>query len=230
LNYVNTVRGIGPNDISFLSWEGSWLTSSRDYELFTRDRFSGWQGGVEYRGQRKGVGSPINVDRYEVNMKNLWNVGGLVPPLVVLGARVQGVAVNSTKTNLDPSKEHELLPADYRVFYGGDENLRGFSRQSLNNNGLGYLTALYFGLEMRLIEELPYHLEPFLLFDGAALGDRRVTLDHPLFLSEGLGLRWASPFGTLRGSLAKGRILHEDQTTEGYRQEWVAFVSFGQEF
>lgn len=230
LNYVNTVRGVGPQNLSFLSWEGSFLSTSRDYELFTRDQYDGWQGGFEYRGQRKGIGSPVNVDRYEVNLKNLWNVGHLFPPLFVLGARAQGVAVNASATDISKGKENELLPIDYRLFYGGDDNLRGFNRQALNNHELGYLSALYFGLELRLIEELPYHFEPFLLLDTAKLGDRRFTLDRSIFISEGAGVRWPSPFGTLRGSIAKGRILNQQAALPVYPQEWVTFVSFGKEF
>jgi len=57
-----------------------------------------------------------------------------------------------------------------------------------------------------------------------------MTLDKPLFVSEGLGLRWASPFGTLRGSAARGMIWDGDDSTKEYPQEWVYFFSFGQEF
>jgi outer membrane translocation and assembly module TamA len=203
---------------------------SRDYELFSRDLFSGWQGDFTYRGQRKGVGSPINADRYELDFRNYWNIGNLAPPYFVVGARLQGIGVNYTQLEVNPGNERELLPIDDRVFYGGDANLRGFNRHALDNRQLGYLTAAYGGLELRVISLLPYRLEPFFLFDVARLGDRRFTLDPPIFLSEGLGLRWASPFGTLRGSVAKGRIVNGNAETEVYRQEWVGFLSFGQEF
>lgn len=228
LNYVNTVQGIGPQALSFLSWEGSLTAMNRAFELYSRDQYEGWMADLEYRGQRRGVGSPINVDRYEVNYKYLWNVAGYAPPLFVLGSRLQAVGVGGNPVALGENRD--VLPVDYRVFYGGDQNLRGFNRQSLDNQGYGYLTALYLGFELRLVEELPYRLEPFLLFDSAQLGNRRFTLDAPLFTSQGMGLRWASPFGTLRGSAARGRIFHEDQSTQGYPQEWVFFLSFGQEF
>ena len=228
VNYVDTVEGIGPTRLTFLGWTGRYQITNRDYELFTREQRQGWTGDFAYRGQREGIGSPINVDRFEANYKILMNLTRQLPPLLVLGTRVQAVGVNANQTELGQSDK--TLPQDYRVFYGGDQNLRGFLRQSLNNGKLGYLTALYLGVELRLVEELWYHLEPFLLIDSAQLGQRRFTLDQPVFTSSGLGLRWASPFGTLRGSFARGRIFNGDDSSSGYAQEWVGFVSFGQEF
>ncbi|MBX3021159.1 MAG: BamA/TamA family outer membrane protein [Bdellovibrionales bacterium] len=240
LNYVDTVDGIGPERLSFLSWEGSIAAMTHHYELYSRDQYEGWQTMFEYRGQREGAGSPINVDRYELNFKYLWNVGSYAPPLFILASRLQAIGVDTKQISelsenvnaltAAAGDNKRLLPVDYRIFFGGDQNLRGFNRQSLNNGGLGYTTALYLGFELRLIKELPYNLEPFLLFDSAQLGDRRVTLDAPLFTSQGVGLRWPSPFGTLRGSAAKGRILDEDERSREYPQEWVYFLSFGQEF
>jgi translocation and assembly module TamA len=123
-----------------------------------------------------------------------------------------------------------LVPIEDRIYLGGDDSLRGFRRQSINNNGLGFLTSIYIGFELRLIEELPYHLQPFLLWDGARVGNRRYTVDLPLFTSEGIGLRWASPFGTLRGSAARGHVFDSDASTAGFTESWVYFFSFGQEF
>jgi translocation and assembly module TamA len=228
LNYVNTIQGEGPDDVSFLSWEGSLLAMSHVYEVGRATQWEGWDAGFEYDGQREGVGSYINVDRYEADFKQLWNLGSFSPPFLVLGTRFQGVAVDNRSKVSDPHAAK--LPSDYRVFYGGDENLRGFSRKVLNNNDFGYLTAAYAGFELRLIRELPYALEPFILYDAAKLGDGRYNLDDPVFTSWGLGLRWASPFGTLRGSAARGEIYGEDKVADTYPQEWVYFFSFGQEF
>ncbi len=228
LNYEKVLRGAGPPDAKYLSWQGSVAAMSHAYEAFTRDQFEGWTGLFRYKGQRKGIGSQVNVDRYGLEFKHLWNVGHFSPPLFVFATRIEAVAVDSKQ--LTAVDAQHTLPLDYRVFFGGDENLRGFARESLNNHGLGYLTALHGGFEVRLIEELPWHLEPFLLWDYARLGDRRYTLNKPVYSSSGFGLRWASPFGTLRASAARGRIWGGDPTTVGYRQEWVYFLSFGQEF
>lgn len=228
LNYVNTTRGTGPDDVSYLSWEASVAAMDHRYEMSLRDQYEGWQASFEYRGQRDGLGSEINVDRYETSFKYLWNVGAFAPPLVVFATRLElvGVAANA----VDEGAGRDLLPQEYRVYYGGDQNLRGFGRQALSNNAAGYLTAAYVGFEARLIEELRWRMEPFLLWDMAKLGNERFNLDDPVFASWGGGLRWASPFGTLRGSVAKGEIFDADLTTRFYTREWVFFMSFGQEF
>jgi hypothetical protein len=228
LNYIDTVTGLGPSETHFLSWEAALAAANHEYELFVREQYSGWTGKFEYRGQRDDIGANLNVDRYDGTLKVLWNIGAYSPPLFVLAMRFQGVAVDASP--LDLRSRQDLLPLDYRIFWGGDQNLRGFSRQSLNNGGAGYLTGAYGGFELRLIEELPWRFQPFLLYDIARLGQRRWTTDQAVFSSKGFGLRWASPIGTLRGLAARGEIQNEDASTRAYPEEWVYFFSFGQEF
>ncbi len=228
LNYAKTIRGFGPEDVTYPTIEGSLAITSHIYEYLVREQYEGWIFHVHYRGQNKGLGSQLDLNRYRFDLKNLWNIGNLSPPKYVLGARLEGTVVDAN--DVDRDRNRNLIPTEDRIFMGGDQNLRGFSRQSLNNQDLGYLTSLYLGLELRLIEELPFRLQPFLLWDLARLGNRRYVLDNPVFSSEGIGLRWASPFGTLRGSLAQGRIWNQDQTTRAYNEDLVLFLSFGQEF
>jgi translocation and assembly module TamA len=225
LNYVNTIRGIGPDDVSFVSWQGKLQAMDHAYEVHVGDQFEGWTSNFQYLGQRKGLGSPLNVDRYEGTMKYLWNVGAYSPPLFVLAWRSNVAIVNSTE--IESGQGRELLPIDYRIFYGGDQNLRGFARKSLDNEGKGYLTAVSSGVELRLIEELPFRLQPFLLYDAAKLGTRRLTLENAWYTSWGLGVRWPSPIGTVRASAAKGEISPADPK---YRTQWVFILSLGQEF
>jgi translocation and assembly module TamA len=225
--YEKTVRGQGPRDIKYLSWQARSDIVSHGYEAFAANQTEGWTAGLRYQTQRKGIGSPINVDRYGASLKHLWNLGAYSPPLFILATRLEAEVVNA---ELASETDRALLPTDYRLYYGGDENLRGFARESLNNGEIGYLTALYAGFELRLTGEIPYHIEPFLLLDVAKLGDRRYTLRSAIYYSPGFGVRWASPFGTLRGTLAHGEIAKRDETDRGYKQELVGFLSFGQEF
>lgn len=229
LNYIETKQGVGPAKASYLSWEGSLEARSHNYESNIRTQFEGWTGAFRYRGQREGLGSQININRYDVAYKGLWNIGNYAPPLFVLGFRLEASGVDATEPSMGQSSD-ELVPIDYRLFYGGADNLRGFPRKSLSNNELGFLTGAYSGIELRLIREVPYNIEPLLLYDIAQLGVGSMEFDAPIFTSSGVGVRWASPFGTLRGSAARGKIHRENLTTAGYRQEWVYFVSFGQEF
>lgn len=228
LNYTNTVTGLGPSETAYLSWEASIQALSHTYEFYMRDQVRGWNSRFDYRGQRSDIGAKLNVDRFDAALKYLWNINNYSPALFVLATRVQGVAVNASA--IDLRNRRDLLPLDYRIFWGGDQNLRGFARQRLNNSGLGYLSGAYAGWELRLVEVIPYNIQPFLLYDVARLGQKRLTLDEPVFTSWGGGIRWASPFGTLRGSAAKGEIVNGDVSTLAYKPEWVYFLSFGQEF
>lgn len=228
LNYANTVRGFGPANATYTSLEGNLNFQNHVYELFFRDQYEGWSGNLQVIGNRRGLGSEFSVDRYDLNFKYLWNLGAYSPPLLVLGTRFQGSMVLAREQ--EAQNIRDALPLEYRIFYGGDDNLRGFARKSLNNRGLGYLTAVYLGFELRLVEQLPHRLQPLLLWDLGRMGDQARALDPPVFISEGVGLRWATIFGSLRGSIARGRIWSGDQSTQDYAQQWIYFLSYGQEF
>lgn len=228
VNYLNTVRGIGPEDVKYLSWEGHLSGMSHSFELDARNQFEGWASSLDYRGQREGLGSPLNADRFDLEGKYFWNLRDLDPPLFVFATRAQASSV--VTNSLAESLGSRVLPREYRIFMGGDDNLRGWHRKTLDNRGQGYLTSLYLGFELRLIEELPYKLQPLLLWDLARFGTRSLTLEETTFSSAGIGLRWASVFGTLRGSAARGQILNAQANSPIYPEDWVYFFSFGQEF
>jgi outer membrane protein assembly factor BamA len=228
LNIVNTVRGLGPEDARYPTIDGSLSMMSHNYEAYRRLQYEGWTADVFFRGQGKGLGSQVNVNRYESEFKYLWNIGQYAPPLFVLGTRLQGIAVDAEEVTDD--SDITLIPVTERIFVGGDQNLRGFPRLSIDNQRRGFLSFLMAGFELRLIEELPYNIQPFLLWDAGQVGNRRYTLDPPKFISEGGGIRWLSPFGTFRGTAARGRVLNQDETNISYPEQWVFFLSFGQEF
>lgn len=228
INYLNTIRGIGPDDVSFVTVEGLLQSMSHDYELLIAEQSTGYQGQVSYQGQRKGLGSPLSAERWTFRLKNLWNINNLSPPLFVLAARIEA---STTATDaIDRSTERDVLPPEYRIFLGGEQNLRGFARQTLNNRGFGYLTSVYLGTELRLVEQLRWNLEPLLLWDVARAGEASWSLGKPMFQSLGGGMRWRSPFGTVRVTAAKGSVLNEDDITSDYIQQWVYLFSFGREF
>lgn len=106
--------------------------------------------------------------------------------------------------------------------------MRGFARKQLPSSGDGYLTVLYEGLELRIVEVLPWGLQPLVFLDGAMAGARAGTLDPAVFYSPGVGIRWASPFGAVRGTLGRGFVLQADSgsVAPGYQ----FFFSFGREF
>jgi translocation and assembly module TamA len=227
-NSSQTARGIGPGDSQFPTFDGSLTMASHGYEFNLRQQYEGWTSSVFYRRQSRGLGSEIEMDRFHGNFKHLWNPGPYSPPLFVLGSRLELTGLQTDREDLTDALA--AISPDDRIFAGGDANLRGFPRQSLNNQSHGYQSFVYLGFELRLVEELPFHLEPFLLWDAGRLGRREFTLDSPVYVSEGAGIRWPSPFGTLRLSAARGRIFDADASSEAYPEQWVVFFSFGQEF
>src|SRR5690606_32017063 len=148
---------IGPSDTTYLSWDGRVQVTSHAYEAFIRNQFEGWYGIFDYSGQREELGSRFKLDRYDLNFKYLYNVKNFSPPLLIVASRLEGIFVDTHGRH--EGVELAAVPTDYRIFYGGDQNIRGFSRQSLDNNGLGFVSALLAGFELRLIEVLPYRLE-----------------------------------------------------------------------
>jgi outer membrane translocation and assembly module TamA len=227
-NYVNTIRGFGPDDVSYLTVEGNLNVMNNDYELTGTQQFSGYQASLQYQGQREGLGSPLNADMWTLRAKNLWDIGELSPPYLVLGTRIETNV--TTSDAIGRSTDREILPTEYRIFLGGEQNLRGFKRQTINNQGLGYLTSAYLGTDLRLVEELPWNLEPLLLWDVAIAGDVPWHLEGPLFQSYGFGMRWRSPLGPIRVTAARGVISNSNAATESVPQEWVFLFSFGREF
>lgn len=228
VNYINTIRGIGPDDISFVSAQGQLSFVDHDYELSIAEQFKGYQGFIQYLGQRKGLGSPVSAERWTLRGKHLWNMHNVSPPLFVLANRVE---LNVTTADLTRrGNEREALPQEYRIFLGGEQSLRGFARQAINNQGLGFLTSAYWGLELRLIEQLPWNLEPLLLWDGAKTSNISWQLAGPTLQSYGAGLRWRSPLGPVRATAARGQITHGDEASEALPTNWNYYFSFGREF
>lgn len=227
-NSLKTVRGIGPAETSYLSAEGSLDLSSHEYELTTGQQFTGYKTSLSFQGQRAGLGSPLSAYQWTLNGKSLWDVQNQSPPLLILATRFAFGVTNFEQTN-GPTTQ-ETLPPEYRFFLGGERDLRGFSRQAINNNGLGYLISAYVGFEIRLIEEIPWNVEPLLLWDGARVGKDQRSFDRAFFQSYGFGARWRSPFGPVRFTFAKGMIQDAEDELATIPQEWVFLFSFGTEF
>lgn len=103
------------------------------------------------------------------------------------------------------ARDFERVPYKLRFFAGGDQSIRGYDYQSLSPvNGAGYLT----GGQALAVGSLEYNYE---LKEGirlALFGDAGNAYDKD-FKQEtkfgvGLGVRVASPVGTVRVDIAKG--------------------------
>lgn len=226
VEYLRTVRGLGAPDETFLSLETRVTVLSHIFERYLSDPRSGWQARLETSSRLAGAYSDITAHRARLSAQKLWNAGDYEPALVVIGARA---AVAATWV-ADFERTLALLPPSYRHFMGGDADYRGVGRKELPGEEVGYLTAAYQGLEVRLGDWLPKRLQPFVFIDSAMGGTRHFQLSPDLYYAPGLGLRWPSPIGTIRTSLARGMVWHRDPGTAPVRPRFQFFFSFGREF
>jgi translocation and assembly module TamA len=211
---VDTLRLIGS-----LGW------MSHFFEYYSGEPQEGYNIGLEGWTQAGRLLSQKTIHKLLFRHELLFNLGGWDPPLLVLGWRgYEGTYFYNPRDLL----VNDVAPVD-RFFLGGDDNIRGFGRQKLAGRlGLGYLTVFYEGFELRAVDWLPFKLQPFVFFDIARAGMTTETIDSPLYTAPGLGIRWSSPVGTLRFSLARG--FSSRQLPEDPIPNLQFFVSFGKEF
>ena len=198
---------------------------THNFELFQGDPRSG--SNLEFNIEILSNG--IQIDPLGTVLKltgtHLIPLNHVFPPQCILGFRYAAVTtITDQRPNLNT-----ILPAQYFHTLGGDQNLRGFGRDELAPNGLGGLTSLYFGTEFRFAKTFPAGIEPFSFFDLGYLGVEPLRVDPALYYSPGLGIRWSTPFGAIRSTLAHGFISPSpgpDSPTEHYQ----FFLSFGKEF
>jgi outer membrane translocation and assembly module TamA len=144
----------------------------------------------------------------------------------VLGVR--GAAA-TTITGERPGPDIKIPPG-FRQYLGGSRDLRGFGREELPANGLGGLSSVFGGVELRFGGPLPLGTQPLLFLDAGALGNAPWSLDHPAYVSPGFGARWESPIGVVRTSLAHGFILPGDTSVPDSFSHLQFYLSLGEEF
>lgn len=221
-NIEDTLEGSGPPHVKYLSFDSTIALLSHDYELYQSIPQSGYQITADWNTRQKGLGSPTSGNRYQLKGTYLINWGHFSPPLYVLGFRFE------LATLATPALEN--APKKLRLYLGGNEDIRGFARKSINNQTQGYLTTAYLGTEIRALQLLPYQLQPLLFIDVAQTGTDTFTLDPTLFWSPGTGLRWQSPFGSFRATGAYGLIAQKGLERSLPDGGWNFFLSYGQEF
>ena len=217
-----TIEGEGPAHLQYLSFETTLQLMSHYYEFYRMAPQEGYQFGILWRAQREGAGSTFTADMLGINGTYLMNLGNYDPPLTVLGLRFGHTSVLTP--NLDG------LPPSFRLFLGGADDVRGFSRKSINNANRGYLTTSHLGFEARFLEVLPFKLQPLILADVAKVGEEAWTWNSDTYFSPGAGVRWQSPFGAIRGTIARGIVYNEDLSRPQPNKEWNLYFSYGREF
>jgi translocation and assembly module TamA len=223
LNLIRTVRGEGPDFARIVELELSGRIMSHDYEFYRGSPRSGHLMDWRYTTAKTATLSTLTVKTLSTVFEQLFNFSSLEPPLVVLGVR--GGAYT---TYADVDQE---LPDQYLYHLGGSGDVRGFKRRSIPGIEDGARSAVYGGTEARLVTVIPYGLQPFVFVDAGKVGKSAFAMKRPLFYSPGFGVRWQSPIGALRGSVARGLVADLDPKEELTVGTGItAFVSFGEEF
>lgn len=223
LEYVRTYKG-GEETLSrFLSLETYYELTSHYFEFYRASPRRGYHFVALFDVNHNRLLSDISAEQLHLSGEKLWNIGHFDPPLLVLGVRG---GFYSTYVS-DDLVDSERVPPRFRYYLGGSQDLRGFSRQELPNIGLGALSAAFSSLEARATGVLPYRIQPFVFADFGAVGRRPFQLDAPVYWSPGIGLRWESPIGVIRGTAAHGFLVGNGDSSLSH---WQFYFSFGEEF
>ena len=227
VRHVDTERGPGPVSDTFLGFSSELDFQDHWLEYYTGEPREGWRNSFTSISRIAGAYSNLTAHRFSVQGERLWNLGHYIPPWLVIGDRWWAGSTYVT----DRTAALANLTPDMRFFVGGDENFRGADRTQLPGDNDGFFSAAYDGLELRLGDVLPVGLEPFAFLDGAMGGRQSFHLDADVYWAPGAGLRWRLPFGSIRGTLARGLDWHRDPSQPPLlKPHWQLFFSFGREF
>ncbi len=224
--YVKVLGGSGLNDSKWLGLEFEFRAMSHDFELHKKDPRSGFQAILNGDLNSSNILSPVTLQKIDFRYTWLFNPLKLSPPLLIFGLRggIATTITDSANSNL------ENIPGNYFHYLGGSSNLRGFSRQELPTGDRGALFTVFTGFETRVANFFPFYIEPIVFFDIGALGLKYFDLDKPILYSAGGGIRWASPFGALRITLAHGFTAGASTELSNDVSHFQFYLSFGEEF
>jgi translocation and assembly module TamA len=146
------------------------------------------------------------------------------------GALLAGCATVPGGSGADGTRADALVRLAV-PFFPDDSDLRGARRLGVPGDPVGLLTTLYDGVELRLGDVLPYRLQPLVFVDAAMGGRSSLKLDPNVYWSPGFGVRWGSPVGSVRATLARGLVWRRDPAAEVLlTPQWRFFLSLGREF
>jgi translocation and assembly module TamA len=225
LELVRTLQGSGvqsPND-EFLELEASARLQSHKFEYWATDPRTGYTAAFVTDFAGKNLASTASAQRFHLTGEMLFNYRDYDPPLWIFGLR-GGFA---TTVSSERPGYGSQLPANFFWYLGGSTDLRGFSLQSVP--GLGAMTVFYLDPELRLTALPLFGVQPFLFCDIGMTGLSPMEFDSPLLYSPGLGLRYKSPFGVFRTTLARGFPINP-MSALAPPGGWTFYFSFGEEF
>lgn len=222
-NIEKTYEGTRIDTLHYLSINSSLNMSTHFFEYFKFSPRTGYQLNFDWIIKEDESVTKLNSSEFQLAGHYLKNFGSYDPPIVILGMRFKLATLSLN--NIEDS------PQSFRLYLGGDDDIRGFSRKSINNDNKGYISTAYLGFEGRFTSLLPYKLQPFLLFDLAKIGFQTLQYAKPVFYSPGIGMRWESFIGTFRATAARGIIKNNiPSSTINTVEGWNYFLSYGRSF
>ncbi|HBA59466.1 MAG TPA: hypothetical protein DCZ92_01315 [Elusimicrobia bacterium] len=227
LEYVNTIRGLGPARDRYAVLQTQLELRDHLFEYYAGEPQTGWRLTFKSQSRVAGLASSITAHRIGLQGEHIWNLGKNYPPSLVLATRYIGQTTLVRNSLVAAGK----VPLDMRFFMGGDSNLRGAGLNDVPADSGGLLTTVYDGLELRMGDVLPHGLQPLVFVDAAMGGRTSSHLDPNVYWSPGFGLRWSSPIGSVRTTLARGLVWRRNPSAEVLlRPQWRFFLSLGKEF
>lgn len=191
LNYrrENFTVGVDTGIVKTLVPENTWSRIRTDDAIFTRngDRLA-----LSVRGAHEGLVSDVSFLQERLEGKLIHG----------LGPRSRGLArfeIGAMQTN-----EFRSLPPTFRFFAGGTNSVRGYSYNSLGGRDeqrhvIGGKYLLTGSLELNHFFFPRWGIAAF-----ADAGNAMNSFSTPVKRGVGVGLRWASPAGLIRGDLGWG--------------------------
>lgn len=225
LSFESTQRGDAPSATRLLTLDVGINAQNHMYEYYLANPQTGYQVNLFGSFSNHSAVSDVSIAHYKLNFTYLWNVWDYDPTIWILGFR------GSLATS-QPGKgtEASRIPASFKQFLGGSDDMRGFARKDLPSEGTGSLTKAYLGVELRLNNKLPWNLQPLIFYDYGQLGDLAFDLNPVQFYSPGIGMRWASPIGTVRFSAAHGYVSKDRDNEYQDRTKMQYYFSLGEQF
>jgi translocation and assembly module TamA len=221
--YSTRISGGGPPNDQFVGAQAQLNLVSHDFEFYKTEPTEGSRGALTLVQRFDGIVSDLTATDLRLDGAMIFNVGEYDPPAVIVSWRGQAAS-----TIVHPG-DVPLVPLTMRHFLGGSADLEGFSLQELPQNADGFLSYIYQGLEVRAGDVFPARLQPLVVFDAAMGGLRSVELDPNVYLSPGFGIRWPSPVGAVRATLARAYTINNPPGTAP-SPHWQLYFSFGQGF
>lgn len=225
-NYYNSIEAALNTTQYYPSLNIQSSILSHDFEYYLSDPINGFKLNFNSELVSDAMGANFNAYQFKLSGHYLKNIGNYYPAHLILGFRF-GLMTTAGTTGNDSEEE---LPLKFRYFIGGAQNLRGFSRQELPRGGTGSYAAFYTSVEARSYTVITPSWQPLVFIDFGMLGDESTTLSTPLYWSPGVGMRWDSPVGVFRTTMAHGYISRAKPNQPEELSHYQFFLSYGKEF